>query len=69
VKQACEALQKHIDWVYAGSASKFARTTGLDQSDLSKLLRGVRKSISVEYAARIEVATKGAVPIALWSKP
>lgn len=66
--KARKQLQKFIDQTYNGSASKFARATGLDQSDLSKILRGVRKSISVEYAARIERATKGAVPVALWAE-
>lgn len=61
-------LQKYINRNYGGSASAFARATGLDQSDLSKILRGVRRSISVEYAARIASATEGAVPIELWAR-
>ena len=68
MKTAQNALRKYIDKYHNGSASKFARATGLDQSDLSKILRGVRKSISVEYAARIERATKGAVPVKLWAE-
>lgn len=68
MKTAQAALRKYIDQQYAGSVSRFARATGLDQSDLSKLLRGVRKRITVEYATRIEKATNGVVPVALWAE-
>lgn len=67
MKAAQKALLNYITQNYAGSTNKFARETRLDQSDLSKLLRGVRKSITVEYAARIEKATEGQVPLALWA--
>jgi len=68
MKMGREALSQYIGRKFEGSVSKFARETKLDQSDIGKILRGVRKSISVEYAKRIENATGGAVPVALWAE-
>lgn len=68
MKTGREALNRYIGRHYEGSVSKFAKATGLDQSDLSKILRGVRKNLTVEYAKRIEVATRGEVPIPLWAE-
>jgi predicted transcriptional regulator len=60
-----EALQRYLV-EHEQSISSFARENKLDPSELSKLLRGQRQRISVEQAAQIQDATRGAVSWRLW---
>ncbi len=48
------------------SAHRFAIHHGLDGSELSKILRGKRGGVGVEFAVRVEDATEGAVPMRTW---
>jgi hypothetical protein len=48
------------------SARRFALDNGLDGSELSKVLRGIRKAVGVEFAVRVEDGTKSAVPVRAW---
>ena len=66
MKAARKALSNYITQNYAGSTNRFAIENGFNQSEVSKLLRGARKSITVQYAALIDQATGGRVPIELW---
>lgn len=45
---------------------RFAIDNSLDGSELSKILRGIRKTVSVEFAAKVEDATDGNVSIRSW---
>lgn len=48
------------------SANRFAIDTRLDPSELSKVLRGIRKSVNVEFAVKVEDATRGDVSVRSW---
>lgn len=48
------------------SLRAFAREHNLDVSELSKVLRGKRTRMSIEMAARLEIATKGMVKVPMW---
>lgn len=49
------------------SVSAFCREHELDRIMVQRALKGDRRRISVDFALRIERATSGAVPMALWS--
>lgn len=65
------AISKLAAYIAAhdGSANAFALRAGLHQSELSKLLRGIRTRVSVVTAWRIQKATKGAVGWQDWIPP
>lgn len=48
------------------TANAWAIQHGIDPSEFSKILRGKRKRISVEFAALIEDATNGEVTMRMW---
>lgn len=58
-------LQAHLDSLGV-SRNVWAHRHGIDPSELSKLVRGVRVRVSVETAAKIQAATKGAVQWRAW---
>jgi hypothetical protein len=45
---------------------RFAIDNSLDESELSKILRGVRKNVSVTFAAKVEDATEGDISMRAW---
>jgi transcriptional regulator with XRE-family HTH domain len=48
------------------SQRRFALDHGLDQADLSKILRGKRGVVSIEFAFKIEKATSGNINAREW---
>lgn len=67
---AIAALREYINLHYGGSVSRFARENRLDVGVLGRIMRedsarGTRMSVAL--AIKIENATKGSVPIDLWT--
>lgn len=48
------------------NAHRFAIEHRLDESELSKILRGRRGAVGVVFAVAVEDATGGAVPVRSW---
>jgi hypothetical protein len=48
------------------TAHRFAIDNRIDQGELSKLLRGRRGGVGVEFAVKVEDATGGDVPVRSW---
>jgi hypothetical protein len=47
-------------------AHRFARKNGMDPGEFHKLLAGKRKSIGIEFAAKIEDGTDGEIKIRMF---
>jgi hypothetical protein len=45
---------------------RFAVENGLDPSEFSKVLKGVRRSVGVPFAVAVEDATRGDVSVRAW---
>jgi hypothetical protein len=45
---------------------RFAVDNGLDPSEFSKVLKGVRRAVGVPFAVAVEDATQGIVPVRSW---
>lgn len=66
VTNGARALRAYID--AAGiSVPTFCEQHQLDRIMVQRAMNGDRKRISVDFALKIEAATKGAVKVAMWS--
>ena len=63
--EARTALKKHIESTGL-TPNRWSIEHGLDPSEISKILRGEKRSMRVALAVRIEVATGGLVKCEMW---